>query len=343
MNTTEEEILHQIERLESQFDSYKKYSIGDISLDINIAKHGEKHQEIDNSIYIPRVGNFSATSNLNKITTKHHLYIQVVLNDKVINKYFSTFFKSALGKAILDNLTTGATIPHLNKQALQHALVAIPPLEIQNEILQTQSKLASLKSAIDTFESELSLNPNGPKEIINQLDSMLSIIGELSEIDKVLNIIRSGESKTVEFKESLSLDIKKKTKEKYIELSALKTIVALLNTEGGVLLVGVSDNGDIPGIGAEVDKFYKKSTDKFLLHVKNLIKTRIGEEFYPYIEYELIYVNQKNILIVKCKESSSPCYLDDADFYVRTNPATDKLEGPKLVKYVENHFRSKSI
>ncbi len=47
--------------------------------------------------------------------------------------------------------------------------------------------------------------------------------------------------------------VRKQTKEKYIELSALKTIVAFLNTEGGVLLLGVSDDGNIPGIGIETE------------------------------------------------------------------------------------------
>ena len=131
---------------------------------------------------------------------------------------------------------------------------------------------------------------------------------------------------------------KKQTKEKYIELSAFKTIVAFLNTEGGVLLVGVADDGNIPGIDIEIDKFHKGNTDKFLLHFKNSLKTRIGEEFYPYIEYKLVPVAENRVLVVKCKESKSPCYLDNSEFYVRTNPATDKLEGPKLVQYVKNHF-----
>jgi len=170
------------------------------------------------------------------------------------------------------------------------------------------------------------------------LDSMLEAIGGLTDADEVRNIIRQGESKNTEYKETLSLDVKKKTKEKYVELSALKTIVAFLNTEGGTLLLGVADNGELTGIDIEIDKFHKSNTDKFLLHMKNIIKTRIGEEFYPYIDYKLVAISDKNVLFVKCKESESPCYLDDAVFYVRTNPATDKLEGPKLVQYVKNHF-----
>ena len=103
-------------------------------------------------------------------------------------------------------------------------------------------------------------------------------------------------------------------------------------------MVGVANDGGITGIDIEIDKFHKGSTDKYLIHVKNIIKTRIGEEFYPYIEYKLISVNRTNLLVFKCKKSRSPCYLDNEDFYVRTNPATDKLVGPKLVEYVKNHF-----
>ena len=105
---------------------------------------------------------------------------------------------------------------------------------------------------------------------------MLDAIGSLTSADRVRGLVREGETKTIEFKETLSLDIKKQTKEKYIETSALKTIVAFLNTEGGTLLIGVSDDGSIPGISAEILKLHK-NTDKLLLHLKNLLKDRIGE------------------------------------------------------------------
>ena len=88
----------------------------------------------------------------------------------------------------------------------------------------------------------------------------------------------------------------------------------------------------------EIQKFYK-SLDKFLLHWKNLLKVRIGEQYYPFIEYRIVNINNMNILLIECTPSQSGCYLDGNDFYVRTNPATDKLEGPKLVEYVKNHFK----
>ena len=229
-------------------------------------------------------------------------------------------------------------IPHLNKSDLAQATIALPSFDDQEKILVTQQKLNDLKNSIDNFDNELALNQTSSKSILAQLDSMLEAIGGLTDADEVRNIIRQGESKNTEYKETLSLDVKKKTKEKYVELSALKTIVAFLNTEGGTLLLGVADNGELTGIDIEIDKFHKSNTDKFLLSMLYIIKTRIGEEFYPYIDYKLVAISDKNVLFVKCKESESPCYLDDAVFYVRTNPATDKLEGPKLVQYVKNHF-----
>jgi restriction endonuclease S subunit len=277
-------------------------------------------------------------SKLSDTTIKHHNYFQVVLGEKAISGYVAAFFRSDLGRLVLQSLTSGTVIPHLNKSDLEQATIALPSFDDQKQVLVTQRKLSDLKNSIDSFDSELALNPTSSISILAQLDSMLEAIGGLTDADKVRNFIRQGESKNIEYKETLSLDVKKKTKEKYIELSALKTIVAFLNTEGGTLLVGVADNGELTGIDVEIDKFHKRNTDKFLLHMKNLIKTRIGEEFYPYIEYKLVNVSNKNILIVKCKESESPCYLDNAEFYVRTNPATDKLEGPKLVQYVKNHF-----
>ena len=134
------------------------------------------------------------------------------------------------------------------------------------------------------------------------------------------------------------MDILTQKKEKYIEDACIKTIAAFLNSDGGTLIVGVADNGDLIGLDIEINKFYK-SNDKFLLHVKNAIKTRIGEECYPFINYCLVELDNRKILYVDCRPSNSAIYVDAKDFFVRTNPATDRLEGPKLVSYINNHWK----
>ena len=83
-----------------------------------------------------------------------------------------------------------------------------------------------------------------------------------------------------------------------------------------------------------------KNLDNFLKHVKNNLKSRIGEAFYPFIDYHISETDGRKVLFVDCKASESPCFLDANDFYVRTNPATDKLEGPKFLEYVKHRFGS---
>ncbi|MCY1464978.1 putative DNA-binding domain protein [compost metagenome] len=95
---------------------------------------------------------------------------------------------------------------------------------------------------------------------------MLDVIGRLTSEDKIRNIIRMGETDRAEFKSSFSLDLKKREKEKYIEDASLKTVVAFLNTNGGSLLVGVADDGEVLGLNDEIGFIHKGSSDKFLLH-----------------------------------------------------------------------------
>jgi len=227
----------------------------------------------------------------------------------------------------------------VNKQDIEQAPIAVPSIAEQKSIVLTQHKLRELKDVIENFNKEIALNPTSSASIQGQLSRMLESIAVLTEADKVRSIIREGESKRIEFKESLSLDVKKQTKETYIEQASLKTIGAFLNTEGGILLIGVSDEGEIRGVDREIEKFYK-NTDKFLSHFKDLLKGKIGEQFYPFIDNRLVKVDDVQILLVDCKASPTPCFLGGNDFYVRTNPATDKLEGSKLVEYVRHHFRS---
>ena len=85
---------------------------------------------------------------------------------------------------------------------------------------------------------------------------MLDAIGSLTDVDRLMSLIRQGECKRIELKESFSLDIRKDVNEKYIELSSLKTIAAFLNSDGGFLLVGVNDNSAIVGLDREINRFH---------------------------------------------------------------------------------------
>lgn len=160
---------------------------------------------------------------------------------------------------------------------------------------------------------------------------------DLSPADKIQALIPNGESKTLEFKETFSLDVKKGTKEKYIEKSALKTIGAFLNSEGGDLLIGVDDDEQVLGIDGEIEKFYQNQ-DKYLLNFKNHLKTKIGAGFYPLVDYSVVSLDGVSVLHVSCVAATSPCFLEEKEFYVRSGPSTDLLEGKKQHEYIKARF-----
>ena len=87
-------------------------------------------------------------------------------------------------------------------------------------------------------------------------------------------LITQGETKTLEFKSTLRWNLKEDRKDdKAVTHAVLKTIAAFLNTDGGDLLIGVSDNGSVVGI--ERDQL--ENDDKFMLHLAQVVRNGLGD------------------------------------------------------------------
>lgn len=157
----------------------------------------------------------------------------------------------------------------------------------------------------------------------------------------LLNIISSGETRNAEFKETFSLETKTKNKEKYLIEGKIKTIAGFLNTDGGTLIIGVDDEGRTIGINEEIALLHGND-DKYLLHFKDVVMKKIGPKFFTLINYSIQLVGNKKLLVIVCQPSNEPIYVNnEKDFFARTGPATEKLEGPTLVEYVARHFEKK--
>lgn len=60
---------------------------------------------------------------------KHQNYFQVELIPTLaIADYLKLFYKSQLGRLILNSLNTGTFIPHINKSDIAESLVALPSI-----------------------------------------------------------------------------------------------------------------------------------------------------------------------------------------------------------------------
>ncbi|WP_170302335.1 RNA-binding domain-containing protein [Desulfosarcina widdelii] len=153
--------------------------------------------------------------------------------------------------------------------------------------------------------------------------------------ESIRRLIAKGEGRTIEFKSTMRMNLHTQKPGKEIEVAWLKAVAAFMNTDGGTLLLGVSDDGMIKGLDA--DGF--ASDDKCRLHFKNLINQHIGAELYKYLRFDLVRVDGSLIGVVSCSRSVEPVYLKTAkseEFYIRSGPSSDALPVSKIMAYIKN-------
>jgi predicted HTH transcriptional regulator len=151
----------------------------------------------------------------------------------------------------------------------------------------------------------------------------------------VRTLIEKGENRAIEFKSTMRMNRHARKPGKEIELAWLKGVAAFLNTDGGTLLLGVTDAGEITGL--EQDVF--ENEDKCRLHFKNLVAAHIGGEMSKYIRLLLVPVDGKTVGVVRCSRSSEPVFLKDGNkeaFYIRNGPSSDELPVSKALKYIKH-------
>jgi type I restriction enzyme R subunit len=156
-------------------------------------------------------------------------------------------------------------------------------------------------------------------------------------------LIKRGESKTLEFKSTLRWSLKENRKDdKGVTHAVLKTIAAFLNTEGGDLLIGVADNGDV--VGVEHDQL--ENDDKYMLHLAQVVRNGLGDRAGTCIDPKIQVVEGKSVCVVTCQRSPEPVFLRwkgieaDAvgDFFVRSGPGTIRLQPDSTREYVRTRF-----
>jgi hypothetical protein len=153
----------------------------------------------------------------------------------------------------------------------------------------------------------------------------------------VAGLIAGGEGGAVEFKSTLRMNLHTGKPDDRIELSALKTIAGFLNAKGGVLLIGVADDGEV--LGLDADGFANE--DKLGLHLVNLVKDRIGEIFIPYVHQHFEDQNGGRVLAIRCEKGPKAAFVKDGTwhrFFVRGGNATTELSGSSVTDYVKQRF-----
>ena len=329
-----------ISQLSTDYAQYPTVCLKSISTELNFTHNDFRHSE--GALYIPLLGSTKCETDLVGVRKRQSNFCQVILDqNRVRVQYLLQFLNSVLGQKILKlaQLENGAlVIPRLARNKVGSLEVALPPIGIQRQIEDAADKLDRVSESIISLRHNLSLNPITSESALKQLDGIVGAIQKWSTVDEIKMLARSDESKHLEFKETLSWNVKSKQKDKTMENEVIKSVAAFLNTDGGNILVGVDDFGRIKGVDLEIKKFHKNSKDKFLLYIDSLFRDHIGVGFSQFYTIQLVNVDEVMVLRIFCQKSNRQVFVNENEFYVRTSPATHQLHGQELIDYVNTRF-----
>ena len=194
---------------------------------------------------------------------------------------------------------------------------------------------------VDRYEDFLAARRTAIVQAVNGLIESLCN-GDPAPVDDKTVII-DGETSTVEFKSSLLWDYKRGMKNRDLVDVVLKTITAFMNSDGGVLYVGVSDDGAILGIGSDYACLGGKGNwDVWSQAFANAFR-KIGPEHAANIKLEKLRLEGKDVGKISVDKGQSPVYVDPfgkAEFYIRVGTTSQPLNPKQTAEYLQKHFKS---
>lgn len=152
------------------------------------------------------------------------------------------------------------------------------------------------------------------------------------------DLIAQGENKHVEFKSSFRHDVDGRgIPEKVLQKEVTKSLAAFLNTDGGTLLIGVTDDGSILGISEDMKKM-GKGWDGFQLTFTSVVNSMLGADIAPLIDLTQVQKDGKSIAVVHCEPAHRAIYLQEDgkyQLYVRSGSSSQALPLPDAMQYAK--------
>ena len=112
-----------------------------------------------------------------------------------------------------------------------------------------------------------------------------------------------------------------------------------MNSDGGTLLIGVEDSGQIFGLERDLN-IVGGSQDKFLQLLNSLVADRIGVQYAPYVAIRMDAVDGKPICVVSTSKSAEPAFMSGQrgrEFYIRVGNTTRALDPEQTLAYSQEY------
>jgi hypothetical protein len=194
---------------------------------------------------------------------------------------------------------------------------------------------------IDNYEAFLKKRRS---MLAKELNKFLEGITESLENEiklSILDLVNSEEGENLEFKSTLAWNIKGSLKDKKIENESIETIAGFNNKDGGTLIIGVDDNNNVLGIEEDYGLANLKDRDKFELHLKNILRSRLkieNEYIARKIKISFENLDDKDICVVEVERGDKPVFTEEEAFFLRDGNSTIKLKPSEVHNYIKERF-----
>ena len=160
------------------------------------------------------------------------------------------------------------------------------------------------------------------------------------------DLLNEGESQTLEFKSTARWNVHTGLYDKRLEHAITKTVCGLLNAEGGKLLIGVNDGGDVVGLADDMQTLGGKGNrDRYELFLRQHLDNNLSIQTAGIVRIEFEQAGNKEICLVSVAASGKPVFCkpfaggqDPSDFWVRIGNATKQMYGQDMIEYQTGHW-----
>ena len=158
----------------------------------------------------------------------------------------------------------------------------------------------------------------------------------------VESLLGSQESQVLEFKSSLRWDYTLNRTNRDLEQAVVKAVAGMLNADGGNLLLGVDDEGQVLGLSPDYDSSQSiGGRDGFERHLRAVLRAAVGDATMAFVGVTFHEIDGVDICQVRVESSDHPIHVpkDGAQvFFVRQGNATRAMDSKESLAYVTSHW-----
>ncbi len=178
-------------------------------------------------------------------------------------------------------------------------------------------------------------------EAINTyMDSLLSATTPKGQT--INDLIARGEGPELEFKSSIRWDHVTGAVNPVLEKVIAKTVAGFMNHKGGTLVVGVTDEGSVVGVEADIMSLRKKPTrDGLSLHLTEILAKYLGAPVAALVDATFATADDKTVVVVSAEPGTQPVFVEDlqsSEFYIRSGASTRQLNVRETTDFIAGRW-----